>query len=112
MSNPANGAINRLVSGQRVAHVLKNPHGLLAIVLENGVEVVVKWVNENGETLKGEPVIESVGHRLNATVMHQLEGLRPQDIARAFNRNEPAVLQRQRFLSALQQCLLPSNYRA
>lgn len=111
MSDPKSAAMTRLASGQRVSCVLKNPKGLLAIVLENGVEIIVKWVDKNGQTIPGEPVIESVGHRINTSSLHELEGLRPHGVARRFDPNEPALLQRQRFISALQQPLLPSNYR-
>lgn len=111
MTDPNDAALTRLCRGKRIVAVLKNTNGLLAIVLEDGSEVVVKWVNANGETLKGTPVVESAGYRLNTSGIRHLEGLRKQGAARAVDPFEPQVLQRQRMVSALQQYVLPMNYR-
>lgn len=61
--------LTRQLRGKKIAAVMSNGH-VLALQMEDGSEVLVKWVDDNGEAIKGRPVIGSRGVRLRA------EGLR------------------------------------
>jgi len=59
------GSIHRLVVGRKVEHVITNGH-ILVIKLDNGMELQVGWANDNGELIKGKPVIKSCGLNVRA----------------------------------------------
>lgn len=63
--------LTRRLRGKRVAHVATNGH-VLSIRMEDGSEVNVAWVNDNGIPIKGKPVVESHGARLIARGMQDL----------------------------------------
>ena len=63
--------VTRLLRGKRVAACLTNGH-VLAIQLEDGSEVLVAWVDENGEPIKGRPAVHARGWRLRADGLREL----------------------------------------
>lgn len=57
--------------GKRIAEVLTNGHAL-KIVTDDGAEVNVIWVNDNGEAINGKPVVAQHGLRLQARGVRDL----------------------------------------
>lgn len=51
--------------GHQIAAVMTNGH-VLSVRLENGAEVNIAWVDDNGKAIKGRPVVQSRGMRLKA----------------------------------------------
>lgn len=50
---------------------MTNGH-VLAIRTEDGAEIKVVWVDDNGKVLKGRPVVQGVGLRLRAEGMREI----------------------------------------
>lgn len=63
--------LTRQLRGKQVAHVMTNGN-VLVLQMHDGSEILVKWVDDNGETIKGKPVIGSRGVRLRAEGMQDL----------------------------------------
>jgi hypothetical protein len=61
--------LTRRLRGKQVACVMTNGH-VLAIRTEDGAEIRVVWVDDNGDVLKGRPLVQGHGLRMRA------EGLR------------------------------------
>jgi hypothetical protein len=57
--------------GKQIAAVMTNGRTLL-IRLEDGSEIKIAWVNDNGEPLQGRPFIESTGVRLKCEGMREI----------------------------------------
>lgn len=57
--------LTRQLRGQRIAYLATNGR-LLSIQLDDGQEIVVGWVDDNGKPISGKPVIERRGRRVNA----------------------------------------------
>ena len=57
--------------GRRVRQCETNGH-LLAFRLEDNSVVQVAWVDDNGKPIKGRPVVESSGARLNARSLQEM----------------------------------------
>jgi len=57
--------INLRLYGKRVAAVLANGH-VLQIRTEDGAEVDIVWLDDNGRPLKGKPALVKHGIRLDA----------------------------------------------
>lgn len=55
--------LTRQLRGKEIAEVMTNGH-VVSIRTQDGSEVVVRWVNDNGETIKGHPVVQSRGFRM------------------------------------------------
>jgi len=63
--------ITRQLRGKQVAAVICNGE-LLVIQCADRSELRIRWVDDNGETLKGKPVLEGRGLRLQAEGMQEL----------------------------------------
>ena len=63
--------LTRQLRGRRVAACLTNGH-VLSIQLEDGAEVLVAWLDDNGEPIKGRPAVQSRGWRLRAAGLREL----------------------------------------
>lgn len=57
--------LTKRLRGHEVCAVMTNGH-VLSIRLEDGSEVNVAWVDDNGRAIKGRPVVQSRGLRLRA----------------------------------------------
>ncbi len=57
--------------GKQIAAVMTNGH-TLSIRLEDGSELNVQWVDDNGKALKGLPVIQALGLRLKCAGFRDL----------------------------------------
>lgn len=57
--------ITRLLRGRRVADVWSRGHELQIRTID-GSEVTVAWVDDNGQPIKGRPVVVEHGYRLSA----------------------------------------------
>jgi hypothetical protein len=64
-------ALTRRLRGRRVAACHANGT-VLALVLEDGSQVHVAWVDENGRRVAGRPVLQLSGGYLNARSLHEL----------------------------------------
>jgi hypothetical protein len=67
--------LTRRLRGKQVACVMTNGH-VLAIRTEDGAEIRVVWVDDNGNVLKGQPLVQGHGLRLRAEGMRELMNLR------------------------------------
>jgi len=65
--------LTRQLRGKQVVAVLMNGH-ILSIRTADGAEVNVRWVDENGATLKGRPVIDTRGWRMRAHYREIISG--------------------------------------
>ncbi len=63
--------LTRQIKGKEVAEVITNGH-LLIIRMKDGSEFQIKWVDDNGDTIKGLPVVGTRGFRLRAEGMRDL----------------------------------------
>ena len=63
--------LTRLLRGKRVAACLTNGH-VLSIQLEDGAEILVAWVDDHGEPIKGRPVLQARGWRMRADGLREL----------------------------------------
>lgn len=63
--------LTRQLKGKQVACVVTNGH-VLVIQMQDGSEIAVRWVDDNGDTLKGLPVVQSRGFRMRAEGMRDL----------------------------------------
>lgn len=68
--------LTRRLRGEQIAGVLSNGH-ILVLQTASGAEIQVAWVDDNGEPIKGKPVIRGVGVRLRAEGMREIMGLAP-----------------------------------
>jgi hypothetical protein len=59
------------LQGKRVAQVMSNGH-ILSIRCDDGSEFNVAWVDDNGQAIKGRPVVQSRGGRLQAAGLRDL----------------------------------------
>lgn len=57
--------LTRAVRGRKLAYVASNG-SVLSIRCEDGSEINIRWVDVNGVTIKGQPVIETGGYRIRA----------------------------------------------
>ena len=65
--------------GKRVAAVMTNGH-LLNICTEDGAELTIAWVDDNGVPIKGKPVVAQHGVRLKMRGLQDLINL-PQRVS-------------------------------
>jgi len=63
--------LTRQLRGKQVAAVMTNGN-VLVIQMHDGSEILVKWVDDNGETIKGRPVLGSRGMRMRAEGVRDL----------------------------------------
>jgi hypothetical protein len=63
--------LTRRLRGKQVAAVMTNGH-VLAIRTEEGSEIRVVWVDDNGEVIKGRPLVQGSGLRLRAEGMRDI----------------------------------------
>jgi hypothetical protein len=63
--------ITARLRGKRVAAVLCNG-ATLNLRMENGDDICIEWVDDNGVPIKGRPVIRSYGGRLDARSLQYL----------------------------------------
>lgn len=63
--------ITARLRGKKVAAVLTNGH-ILQIRTEDGAEIDIVWLNDNGEPIKGKPAVRQHGLRLIARGMNEL----------------------------------------
>lgn len=63
--------LTRQLRGKQVAHVASNG-SVLSIRMADGAEINVRWVDGNGETCKGLPVVSTRGYRLKAEGIRDL----------------------------------------
>jgi len=59
------------LGGKKLREALTNGHTLV-LVLDDGSEVSVVWVNDNGETIKGKPLLLKTGVRMRAHGLQEL----------------------------------------
>lgn len=57
--------LTRQLRGKEVVAVLTNGH-IVSIRLRDGGEINIKWVDDNGVTMKGKPMVENAGWRMRA----------------------------------------------
>ena len=63
--------ITKRLRGHEIDMIMTNGN-VLSIRLANGAEVNVRWIDHNGEVIKGLPVIETIGLRLNCSGFKEL----------------------------------------
>lgn len=63
--------LTRQLQGKQIAAVLCNG-SIVIIQTQCGAEIAIKWVDDNGATIRGKPVIGSKGFRLNARALNDL----------------------------------------
>jgi hypothetical protein len=63
--------LTQRLRGRQVAAVMTNGN-VLAIRCEDGSEILVAWVDENGDPIKGRPVVTGRGLRLRAEGMQDI----------------------------------------
>jgi hypothetical protein len=63
--------LSNALRGREVAAVICNGH-IVVIKCHDGREIRVAWLDENGETVKGTPVLEGHGFRLRAEGIREL----------------------------------------
>jgi hypothetical protein len=63
--------ITRLLRGKKVAHVTTNGH-ILRLTTDDGVDLDVVWLDDNGVPMKGKPAVYSRGPRLRAEGIQDL----------------------------------------
>lgn len=63
--------LTRRMRGKQIAVIMTNGH-VLSMRLEDGSEVNITWVDDNGRAIKGKPHIETVGLRLRAEGMREI----------------------------------------
>lgn len=63
--------ITRRLRGSKVCEASSNGH-ILVLRLEDGSEIQIIWTDDNGNVLKGRPVLLSSGARLIAKGVHEL----------------------------------------
>lgn len=68
------GALTSQLRGKEVAAVLCNG-SILVIQCHDGSEIRVAWVDDQGNVLKGMPVVEGRGFRIRAERLHELVAL-------------------------------------
>lgn len=66
--------LTRQLRGKQVAHVATNG-SVLSIRMTDGAEINVRWVDGNGETCSGLPVVSARGFRMRADGMRDLINL-------------------------------------
>ncbi len=65
------GSITAALRGKLVRYCASNGH-ILVITLNDGSELRVAWVDDNGDPIKGRPVVEGSGVRMKAERMQDL----------------------------------------
>ena len=65
MPRPLDGHINRTLQGKTVERCYKNGTHLI-LRMTNGEEWAVRWADENGDAIKGEPCLYRVNVRVVA----------------------------------------------
>lgn len=63
--------LTRRLRGKQIACVMTNG-SVLCIRTEDGAEIRVKWVDGNGNVLRGMPLVEGSGLRLKAEGMRDI----------------------------------------
>ena len=63
--------ITARLRGKKVAAVLTNGH-ILQIRTEDGAEIDIVWLNDNGQPIKGKPAVRQHGLRLQARGVQEL----------------------------------------
>lgn len=63
--------LTRLLRGKTIAALMSNGH-VLSIRCSDNSEINVAWVDGNGVPIKGKPVVESRGGRLQARGVQEL----------------------------------------
>lgn len=63
--------LTRQLQGKEIVGVYANGITLL-VRTRDGAEIAVQWVNENGDPIKGRPVVSKKGFRLNARGLNDL----------------------------------------
>lgn len=63
--------LTRLLRGKKVAAVFTNGH-ILQVRTEDGAELNIAWLNDNGEPIKGKPTVARHGVRLEAKGLKDL----------------------------------------
>lgn len=57
--------LTRRLRGKQIARVMSNGH-VLIIETVDGAEMKIVWVDDNGNIIKGKPLVQSTGVRLYA----------------------------------------------
>lgn len=55
--------LTRQLQGREIAEVVSNGT-VVALRMKDGAEILIKWVDDNGNAIKGHPVIGSRGFRM------------------------------------------------
>lgn len=63
--------LTRQLQGREIAAVLCNGTTVM-IQTKDGREIGIKWVDDNGQSIKGKPVVGQKGFRVNARSMSDL----------------------------------------
>lgn len=66
--------IHTRLAGKRIAEVLHNGQ-VLNIRTQDGAEVMIAWVDENGRPVKGRPAVVQSGARIKAASLKDLANL-------------------------------------
>ena len=63
--------LTRTLRGRRVQYVATDGC-YLVIHADDGAELRVRWVDDNGETIKGKPVVHAHGYRMSVKLSDAL----------------------------------------
>ena len=64
-------SITLRLGGKKLREAVTNGTSLV-LVMDDGSEAVIVWVNDNGETIKGKPLLFSTGVRMRARGLNEL----------------------------------------
>lgn len=64
-------SITLRLAGKKLREAITNGHNLV-LVMDDGSEAVVVWVDDNGEVIKGKPLLFSTGMRMRARGLQEL----------------------------------------
>lgn len=59
------------LGGKKLREAITNGHQLV-LVMDDGSEAVVVWVDDNGNVIKGKPLLFSAGVRMRARGLQEL----------------------------------------
>ena len=64
--------ISARLRGKKLADIICNGH-LLKICTDDGAEITLGWLDDNGKLIKGKPAIVTTGVRIHAPGIAQLQ---------------------------------------